>query len=384
MGRILGPNETMFWLLDHAAPMNVVAVVPLSADDETATAETLRHSIKALALPVVDVGQGDRPRWSTPQATGTFEYKETKDPFGWIEACQTLLTQRMSTAGAPCARAVLLRHGAAAWFMLAVGHTLCDWRSVLGLATAITKGAPPRPLMPACEEMLPSHAYASPETDDLLDFWWSSHAARNWQAAGVERLTGVLPAPRPPALSHAHLPAPATTHLLAQCQTQGVSLANAIAMAARAACTIDSMAISVDMTRFIKTMPMGQPGLSISHVRAQLPKGDFWDSARALRASLRDQINAGEAGDHLLTLPRALKHGSADGFARRAPAALTSAPFGTEAQGWVVSAARGGGFVLTPILEQDGSLTLIAALGPSDDRDIPAKVIDCLSLEIAP
>ena len=134
-------------------------------------------------------------------------------------------------------------------------------------------------------------------------------------------------------------------------------LNSVIAAAIREIARIDEVAHAVDMTRFIKPDPSPGPGLAISHLFTQSPAGAFWDNAHAVHTQLLNDLTAGRAADLLLTLPEALMQGtvayrSAEATIRRPPGALVKTRAdaglkGTTITGrWVVSAARGGGFVV--------------------------------------
>ncbi|HSP25455.1 MAG TPA: hypothetical protein VLQ65_09785 [Saliniramus sp.] len=369
MDRLLGPNETKFWLLDLTAPMNLVVVARLGARPPI---EALTQSGTFL-LPLSKLGPHDRPRWGSRSADGVVEVISGSRREDWLPQAERLLQVRVGTQGHPPFHAVLLEHGEGATLLLALSHALFDYRSALMAVEAFLAGHDPGAPMPACEELLPTGAYSDEDADDLIDYWWRRDAGIRWEAAGLARLAAALPPATPTRLASSGLTRDDAEALERRCREEGVSLANALAVAASSASGETAVAFAIDMARFIDPPPSG-PGLAISHLTAEVPPGNFWEAARAVRRQLREGIEAGLAGDRLLDLPRALRQGGLDGIARSAAVTVTGAPRPAQAAAgaesctarWVVSSARGGGFVINPVRSDQG-IELLASLETSDD-----------------
>jgi|GEM_PF-876532 len=378
---LLGPNETKFWLLDTTAPMNLVVVARL---DVRPAVERSAES-RSFSLPLIALGPYNRPRWGPASAEGTLEVLSGRHPDDWLIEAQRLLQVRIGTQGHPPYHAVLLEHGDRATLLLALSHALFDYRSALMAADAFLEGRDPGSLMPACEELLPPHACSAQDADELIDYWWRREAGIRWEAAGLARLAEALPPPAPTHLASRSLTQAQAADLERRCRDEGVSLANALGIATAGASGERAIAYAVDMARFIEPRPSG-PGLAISHLQAEVPHAAFWDAARSVRRQLRQGIEAGFAGDRLLDLPRALRQGSLDGIQQNAPASITSAPrsvssIASDEKRWVVSSARGGGFVVNPVRTDQGlellACTQTSESGPLHD-EICGRLLDAV------
>lgn len=378
MDRLLGPNETKFWLLDLTAPMNLVVVVRLGSRPAI---EMLAES-GAFSLPLSAPGQYGRPRWGASSSEGVVEVFRASHHDDWLAQAQRLLLVRVGKVGHPPYHAVLLEHARGATLLLTLSHALFDYRSALCATEAFLAGREPGPLMPACEELLPADAYRLEDADELIDFWWRREAGIRWEAAGLERLASVLPSSAATQLASRRLTQEQGEGLQRRFADEGVSLANAVAVATSRASGEKALTHAIDMTRYIEPRPSG-PGLAISHLHAEVTDGSFWDQARAVRRQLRDGIESGRAGDNLLALPRVLRQASLDGIARSAPASITSAPramrstLAPDEARWVVSSARGGGFVVNP-LKDDQGIALLLCSASNDSRALHDDICEQL------
>ncbi|HEY9568230.1 MAG TPA: hypothetical protein VIR38_09075, partial [Thalassobaculum sp.] len=225
---------------------------------------------------------------------------------------------------------------------------------------------------PACEEALPAALFGHPEAADLIEEWWLTRAAGRWEAIGLERLAAVLPSPAASRFDLVRLSEEETAAFQARCEEEGGSLNGAVATALRDVTGARSVAHAVDMSRFARPpLPHG-PGLAVSHVFARNPDGPFWEAVRDVRTTVFDRIQAGEAGDSLLILPRALLR---EGGAFNAePADVTISGFptyrradalrGEHPMQIVVSSARGGGDVV--MLTYDGGRLQLISCCPAD------------------
>lgn len=381
MDRLLGPNETKFWLLDLTAAMNLVVVVRL------ASSPAIKGSMGSgdFALPLIVPGPHGRPRLGSVSGEGAVEVFPGSHRGDWLPEAQRLLQVRLGTQGNPSYHAVLLEHAEGATLLLALSHVVFDYRSALTAADAFLEGRHPGMPMPACEELLSPRAYSAEDADELLDYWWRREAGIRWEEAGLARMTSALPPPTPTHLGSRKIPRAQAEELERRCRNEGVSLANALAIAVAHASGERAITYAIDMARFIEPPPSG-PGLAVSHLQAEVPQGAFWDAARSVRRQLRQGLEAGLAGDRLLDLPRALRQGSLQGIDQSAPATITGAPrlvsgASPDASRWVVSSARGGGFVVNPV-RTDSGIKLVACMQTSDagslHDDIHERLLDAV------
>lgn len=377
MDRLLSPNETKFWLLDVSSPMNVVTVVHLRGRPDPGQCDVP----EAFRLPSIFIGHHGRPRWGGAQTGGTVEVLEEADAgAAWAGHAERLLQMRLGSEGYPPFHVTFLCGESRSALLLAIPHALADYRSALWLADAFLEGIAPGGHAPACEELLPLECYTNAGAETLIDGWWSQRAALRWEAAGVDTLTGALPEPCRTRLSPVGLSKEQTAGLDARCAAEGVNLNSAVAVAIRNATGLSEIAHAVDMTRFIEPEPPSGPGLAISHVFTNSPDGMAWDAARSVHAQLFDRLYSGAAADALLTLPVALEQGAVT--SRIAAATITGAPSQRNSgcagtadviSRWVVSSARGGGFVVGLAREGD-SLQLIGCLREEDDGNLIGNI----------
>jgi len=356
MDRLLSPNEAKFWLMDWGAPMNTVIVTRTSGRvDPAALTGT------GFAVPVVTLDRHRRPRWAASDAPGSVAEIAAVSEDAWLGVAERLLDRRVGTEGNPPWHATVLRHGSASTVVLAVSHAVADYRTGQWLADHLLAGTWPGEIAPACEEVLPAKLYGGEESLDLVEEWWLARASARWEAIGLDRLAAVLPAPGRSRLDVMRLSEADTAALQARIEAEGASLNGAVAVALRDLLGADRVAHAVDMSRFVRPpLPHG-PGVAVSHVFAENPQDeDFWEAARGVRGAIFERIQAGEAGDALLILPRALlREGGA--FVPE-PSAVTISGFPTYrrlediATGHpmqiVLSSARGGGDVV--MLTYDG------------------------------
>lgn len=381
MERLLSPNEAKFWLLDQAAPCNSVVVLqrrgpPLLAEDAP-----------GLALPAARRGRRDRPRWTAAAAPGVVRRRTAAEEAAWLPVAAELLDRRIGTENHPAYAAVVLdQPDGLSTLVLAVSHALTDYRSALHLAHCLADGLPPGDLAPPCEEMLPAHCFGAADAEALVEAWWGDRAGARWQALGSGRLTAVLPPAAPTRLALARLDGAETQRIEARCEAEGVTLNSALAMAVRdvTACEgagLDGIAFSVDLGRFLRPALPDGPGMAISHIFTALAPGPFWEAARENRAASFAAIEAGEAGDALLVLPRLLLDPRLPPDYREARMTITGAPTwrpraaGEETEmELVLSGARGGGAVLIPGRWR-GRLQLLAAWPEGEAPVDPAALL---------
>lgn len=353
MDRLLSPNEAKFWLMDWGAAMNTVVITRTAGRVEAAALGNGEFTV-----PVVTLDRHQRPRWSATGAPGEVEETAGDD---WLTVAERLLDRRVGTEGNPPWHAAVLQHGDASTVVLAVNHAAADYRTGQWLADHLLAGTHPGAMAPACEEVLPAKLYGSEDSLDLVEEWWLARASARWEAIGLDRLAAVLPAPGRSRLQVAHLSDADTAALQARIEDEGASLNGVVAVALRDLAGAGRVAHAVDMSRFVRPpLPPG-PGVAVSHVFAANPAdGDFWEAARGVRTAIFERIQAGEAGDALLILPRALLREGRTFVPE--PSAVTISGFPTyrrpEDRGEghpmqiVLSSARGGGDVV--MLTYDG------------------------------
>lgn len=367
--RLLSPNEANFWLMDHTAPMNTVLVVQTRRNLDAAA--LVRDS--AFTLPSAVIGRHQRPRWSTraeDARSGVIDMIDG-DAMTWLAVATDLLHQRVGGPNHPLWRAVVIRHAGGSTLALATNHALTDWRSGLVVADAFLAGRHPGPLEPACEESLPPEVFGDPDSADLIDGWWSAKAGARWEAAGLDRLAGVLPAASPVAVTCLRFSTEDTAAFLARCKAEGVTPNHALMVALRDCLGVRTVALSVDMSRFIHPSPPPGPGLAVSHLFADLADPavipEFWGAARAARAAVRDRIKGGAHGDALLILPKvllqrdmALTGGSADLTITGSPTRASRRPDPDTVMELVLSSPRGGGDIVM-LSNFDGRIQLMSS-----------------------
>jgi hypothetical protein len=373
MDRLLSPNEAKFWLMDWAAPMNTVIVTrtarPIDPDALAAPS--------AFRLPLITIDKASRPRW-TSSADGLAGVVETSRD-GWVSVAERLLEHRVGTEGTPPWHAVVIPGEGSATVVLAVNHAVADYRTGQWLADHFLAGTFPGHLAPACEEVLPEKLFGDDDALELAEEWWMARASARWEAIGLDRLASVLPAPSPSHLDVVRLTERETIALNDRCAEEGGSLNGALAVALRDQLGVDRVAHAIDMSRFVRPALPDGPGIAVSHVFAETPVGDFWEAARAVRTGIFERIQAGEAGDALLILPRALL---------REGAAFTSEPSSVTLSGFptyrraddpgdghpmqiVLSSARGGGDVV--MLTNDGPCLQLISCLPDRAEGEPAR-----------
>lgn len=384
MKRLLGPTETKFWLLDVAAPMNVVAALEIDGTFMPSTINALHSG----GLPVAICEEGERPFWSENLCHGRVEtLSAPDDPFGWLPEAEALLQMRVGTQGHPAFHARILQGGTKSTILLALNHALADYRAALEIARCLLEGRTLDTGVGTLEELLPEEAFSDPEAGDIIDSWWSQGAAMNWRAAGLDRLVGMFPKPGTTRLKHVAFNAMQSAELDILCQRTGASLNSLAAVAIRDAMGIDEISHAVDMTRALADARQ-LPSLAVSHVRTQVPVGA---SPLDVRETLHARLSAKVAADDLLVLPKALNLGRIGASAQPARAGITSAPKGLRdhirpngaepipitAQ-CVVSAARGGGFVLN-IVRKKAQIHLITCLTDADSEGTAQKIAIALT-----
>ncbi len=378
MLRMLSPNETKFWLLDVVAPMNVVIVVDLHKAEHGIPTE---HP-DSFKVPSIVTGSNGRPRWEQSGLDGLLETVSEANPGDmWISHADQLLKMRVGTEHNPPFIARFLQGPAHTMLLLVLNHALVDYRSGLWMADAFLRNVAPGQLAPACEELIPTQLFGLSDADALIDSWWSQRAAHRWQSAGIQRLTDVMPKSSGTRLRTAMLTAEQTDALDDRCKNEGVNLNSVVATAIGDISGVDNVAHAIDMTRFIDPKPVPGPGLAISHLFTAVSPGPFWETAQGVRAQLFDNLNAGRAADLLLTLPIALEEGGVE--KHMAEATVTGAPsrIGNDAQpsalgarNWVVSSARGGGFVISLARNAD-RLMIVGSLRDED----PDSLLEALA-----
>ena len=372
MDRLLSPNEAKFWLMDWGSPMNTVIVTRTAGRVDPAALTG-----GGFAVPVVTLDRHQRPRWAASDAAGSVEEVLAADEADWLGVAERLLDRRVGTDGHPPWHAAVLQHGDTSTVVLAVNHAVADYRTGQWLADRLLAGTHPGEIAPACEEVLPSRLYGGEESLDLVEEWWLARAGARWEAIGLDRLASVLPVPSRSGLDMVRLSADDTAALQARIEDEGASLNGAVAVALRDLAGTDRVAHAVDMSRFVRPPLPQAPGVAVSHVFASNPADeDFWEAARGVRGAIFERIQAGEAGDALLILPRALlREGSA--FVSE-PSAVTISGFPTyrrpEDAGdghpmqIVLSSARGGGDVV--MLTYDGARLQLIGCRPEDGEGV--------------
>lgn len=380
-GRLLSPNETKFWLMDLLAPMNSVVVLRCR---DALVASALRAP-SAFRLPRIIVDTHQRPRWGEDAAPGVVEEMTASGEDAWLPVAERLTGVRVGTAGHPGWHAVLLHHAQASDLVFAVHHALTDFRTGLWAAHCFLEGADPGPLAPACEDLLPPELFGAPDAESIVEQWWLARASARWEAAGLERLAANLPPPCGTRLELAGLDEAETLAFDLACKREGVTANGAVAVALRDEAGARVVAHSVDLSRFIRPEPDDGPGLAISHAFTPVPDGDFWETAREVRAALYDAIDSGAAGDQLLILPRALLASGRDAAGVEAPFTLTGAPtlsrradaYSRYRMQLVVGSPRAGGGVV--ILSRDQGRLRLVGSSPSGSPPLPvARVADRL------
>jgi hypothetical protein len=297
-GRLLSPNETKYWLMDYTSPMNSVVVVrcPRRID-----VDALRRPGE-FKLPHIALDANDRPRWTAPQGEGVVTEEES-DESSWLAVAERLTDVRVGTEGHPPWHAVVIHQGEGSILVLAVHHSLTDYRTSLWVAHCLLEGVSPGPHAPPCEELLEPSVFGDPEAESLISQWWLARAGARWHAVGVPRLAQFLPAPCKTRLRAVKFSLEETAAFERRCAAEGVTL-NAVAL--RDAIGARRVAHSIDLSRFIKPPLEDGPGIAISHLVADVAEGEFWEAARDVRAKVFEQVMAGAPADELLVLPRAL------------------------------------------------------------------------------
>lgn len=305
MNRLLGPEETKFWLLDRAHPFNAILVLrrrgPIVVDEKIAD---------SFRLPAVAVAADGRPRWgAVPHAGTAAEIAAEEDD--WPQHAQELLALRAGTEGHPCWHLRLLRHRTCTTLLLSMLHAVIDMRSALAIGHALLAGRRPAALPPSFEELLPPALFAEANASAILERWWSTETGRQWQAIGTERITAMLPPAAPSSLFALQMEPSETEALVARCGAERASLGCALVATLQDVLGVRSVGHSLDLRRFIDPpLPATAPGIAVSHITTQLSPDasqPFWQRARAVRAELQRGVRSGVAGDILLTLPRALR-----------------------------------------------------------------------------
>jgi hypothetical protein len=374
VNRLLSPNEAKFWLLDAVAPMNSIVVVECA--DGTRPPAVLRH----FKLPTVQIGKHGRPRWADAEVPGVLVEEPATDDMAWLAAAEKLQHVPVGSEGHPPWHAVVQHRPDGTALILAVNHALSDWRSALHIARCLLADADPGEIAPACEEMLPANLFGDPEAAALIDAWWTSRAGARWETLGLAQLTAHLPLPAATRFAVQRLSRAGTERLQQRCESQGVSLNNALAIALRDTIRLEAVAHAVDMQRFIRPPPPLGPGLAVAHVFTPLLGGEFWEAARDNRGSLFDAIRGGAAGDALLALPRALLGGTAPRY-DEAAMTITGAPTvnprdddgARNPMELVLSSARGGGGIL--ILSYHCDCLQLVAGAPEGQPEVPLPAI---------
>lgn len=369
MMRLLSPNETKFWLLDQVAPTNSIVVL------QRGSAGFPTQAPPGFDIPVARIGRRGRPRWSAATTPGVIRRVTLTAEADWVGIAEQLLDARIGTDDNPPWEAVVADHPDGQTLLLAVSHALTDYRTALALGRAFAEGTPVGDLAPACEELLPDRVFGDEDAGALIEGWWSDRAGARWEALGPSRLTAILPPASRTRLTLHRYDEAETARILDRCEAEGASLNSALAIALRDAAGTDACAFSVDLSRFIRPALPAGPGMAISHVHADLAPGDFWEAARDNRAVVFERIEAGEAGDSLLILPRLLQRPGTPPAWRRSGLTITGAPTWRAAgeDGYdlqlVLSAARAGGGVVIPTLWR-GQLQLLGC-SPEDDVAMP-------------
>ena len=372
-GRLLSPNETKYWLMDYASPMNSVVVVgcPRRID-----AAALRRP-GDFKLPHIALDANDRPRWVAPQGEGVVEEEAGGDELSWLRVAERLTDVRVGTESFPPWHAVVIPEGEGSILVLAVHHSLTDYRTSLWVAHCLLEGKAPGPHALPCEELLDPSAYGDPEAESLISQWWLARASARWKAIGVPRLAQFLPAPCKTRLRAVRFSLEETQAFERRCEKEGVTLNGAVAVALRDAIGAKRVAHSIDLSRFIKPALEDGPGIAISHLVTDVADGEFWEAARDVRAKVFEGVMAGEPADELLVLPRALLQSEPDLSGETAEITITGGPTlkrGDEAYAGyskqlVVGSPRAGGRIV--ILSHDeGRLELISS-SPTDQPELP-------------
>lgn len=386
-GRLLSPNEAKFWLMDALSPMN--SVVVLRARQRLDAKRLAGPS--AFRLPSIVCDAQGRPRWGGDAKAGTITEQAATSEDAWLAVAEALTAVRVGTDGHPGWHAVLLHHADTSDLVFAVHHALTDFRTGLWVAHCFLDGADPGPLAPACEDLLPLEQFGDPQAEALIGEWWLARAGARWAAAGLDRLSANLPSPCATRLDLAGLDEAETAAFDAACQREGATPNGVVAAALREVADARRVAHSVDLSRFIRPEPDEGPGLAISHVFTEVPDGEFWEAARAVRADVFEQIAGGAAGDQLLILPRALATGIVDAAQAAAPFTITGAPtVSRRAEAYrayrmqlVVGSPRAGGGVI--ILSRDQGRLRLVASSPAGAPPVPVgRVVDRLRRAAAP
>jgi len=378
VNRLLSPNEAKFWLLDWVSPMNSIVVIQSKAGFRA-------PEPSAFTVPEVRIGRQNRPRWGEASMRGVVRRETVSDDQGWLSAAEELQHVRVGTQGHPPWHAVVQEHPSGFTLILAVNHALTDWRTSLHVAHCFADGRFPGALAPPCEELLPDTTFGDPDAGDLIEDWWTGRTGAAWEAVGLEKLTAAMPRAANTRFAMIRVSEPDTERLKSQCETEGVSLNNALAVAIRDVMGLDAVAHSVDMARFVRpALPVG-PGLAVAHIFTRVTDSPYWEAARDNRAELFDQIRSGAAGDALLALPRALAKWTDAPAYQVAEMTVTGAPtvssrsVSSQAADMqlVLSSARGGGGIL--ILSYfRGQLQLVSGT-PEGQPDVPlAAIVDNL------
>ena len=377
MDRLLSPNEAKFWLMDFTAPMNTVVVVrsPRQLDPEKLSQKS------SFTLPSIVLDRHRRPRWARTEERGTIQEELPTGPDSWLQTAERLTDVRVGTEGSVPWHAVVIQHEGASTLVLAVHHSLADYRSGLWVARQFLEGADPGRLTPPCEELLPLTAYSRPDAESVLDQWWLPRASARWGALGPEALAEFLPPPCVARLGLIGFTEAETVALRERFEKEGVTLNGAVAVALRDVLGTRRTAHSVDLSRFTKPPLDDAPGIAISHVFAEVDDGEFWSSAREVRARVFEQIAAGAAADALLIMARALLGQENDLSTLGAQVVITGAPTLRRpgalpaecSTGLVVSSPRGGGDVV--ILWYDGSRLQLVSSCPSGRPPLPLEAI---------
>lgn len=377
MGRLLSPNETKFWLMDYSSPMNSVVVLRSPRPPDV---DALRRP-GAFRLPGIAVDGNSRPRWTDPADGGEVAEIRDADESAWLGVAEKLAHVRVGTQGNPPWHAVVIHHAGGSDLVFAAHHSLTDYRTGLWVAHCFLEGKPPGPLAPACEELLPASAFGAADAEELLEQWWLARAGTRWHAIGLPRLAAVLPPACETQLRAIDFNEEETAAFHERCQREGATLNGAVAIALRDAVGARRVAHSIDLSRFIKPEPDDGPGIAISHVYTEVADGEFWESARDVRARLFEQVAAGAAADELLVLPRALLKTSPDFAAPIAEVTITGAPtvsrraadYAGYSMQLVVGSPRAGGNVV--ILSQaQGRLGLISSC-PAGTPGLPLEEV---------
>jgi hypothetical protein len=281
MNRLLGPEETKFWLLDRAHPFNGVVVLRRRGPIVLSGKVT-----DCFRLPIVAAAADGRPRWgAAPHAGIAAEIAAEEDD--WPQHAQELLALRAGTEGHPCWHLRLLRHRTGTTLLLSMLHALADMHSALAIGHALLAGRRPAALPPSFEELLPPALFAEANASAILEQWWSTETGRRWRAIGTERITAMLPLAAPSSLAALRMEPGDTAALVARCGAERASLGCALAAALQDVLSVRSVGHSLDLRRFIDSpLPATAPGIAVSHITTQLgsdASAPFWQRARAVR-----------------------------------------------------------------------------------------------------